>query len=160
MFLLAFHAFLRVGEFTFKAPSSSHNLSISDITIQSKSLVLSFRSFKHSKGKHPQLKICSRKSVCPVKHLARYIKLRPKGKGPLFVFPDASPVTASYFYRILKKCLVVLSLDVRHYNGHSFRIGAATTAASQGFSDAQIAAMGRWSSDAFKRYIQIPTMVL
>ena len=33
---------------------------------------------------------------------------------------------------------------------HSFRVGAANTAASLGFPDYLIQAMGSWSSDAYK----------
>ena len=45
------------------------------------------------------------------------------------------------------------------YKGHSFRIGAATFAAECGFSDAQIRLMGRWQSDAFRKYIRSPSLV-
>ncbi len=37
---------------------------------------------------------------------------------------------------------------------HSFRIGAATTAAHKGLSQQQIQELGRWSSEAFKSYIR------
>ena len=39
-----------------------------------------------------------------------------------------------------------------NYSGHSFHIGAATTAASQGLPDHLIKILGRWSSDAYQRY--------
>ena len=42
------------------------------------------------------------------------------------------------------------------YTLHSFRVGAATTAASLGFPDYLMQAMGRWSSDAYKVYIKLP----
>ena len=45
--------------------------------------------------------------------------------------------------------------DDRRIKGHSFRIGAATTAASLGFTEDQIQRMGRWRSDAVKKYIRI-----
>lgn len=46
------------------------------------------------------------------------------------------------------------------YNGHSFRIGAATTAASVHMEDHIIKVLGRWSSDACFRYIRTPASVL
>ena len=47
------------------------------------------------------------------------------------------------------------NLDPNRYKGHSFRIGAATYAAEQVVSDDKIRHLGRWKSDAFKKYIRI-----
>lgn len=62
--------------------------------------------------------------------------------GPLFRFLDGCPVSCP-------------SLDPKQYKGHSFRTGAATHAAQVGFSENAIQNMGRWKSDAVKRYIHI-----
>ena len=40
------------------------------------------------------------------------------------------------------------------YAGHSFRIGAATSAAAAGIPAHMIQALGHWSSDAFKLYVR------
>ena len=39
-----------------------------------------------------------------------------------------------------------------------FRIGAASHAAECGYSETQIRLLGRWKSDAFKKYIRLPSL--
>ena len=46
--------------------------------------------------------------------------------------------------------------DVSHFSGHSFRIGAATTAEEVGISDALIKHFGLWKSEAYSTYIRPP----
>ena len=56
----------------------------------------------------------------------------------------------------MRRALESQGLDVSRFNGHSFHIGAATTAAACGISDSLIQALGRWKSSAFTSYIQTP----
>ena len=42
------------------------------------------------------------------------------------------------------------------YAGHSFRIGAASTAAANGIEVSIIQTLGRWISSAYLDYIRIP----
>lgn len=46
--------------------------------------------------------------------------------------------------------------NTKHYNTHSFRIGAATSAHDAGISDANIQMLGGWKSNAYKSYIRTP----
>ena len=54
----------------------------------------------------------------------------------------------------VQQALQKAGLPEKNYTGHSFRIGAATTAAAAGVEDAMIQALGRWKSLAFLTYIR------
>jgi hypothetical protein len=97
MYLLAFHAFLRIGEITGLA------LPLGDIKFphgDSEDLQILMSKFKHSTGKHiPVLFLSSNnsnKAVCPVHSLWSYLQLRGKESSnvqPLFSFMDNAPCT-------------------------------------------------------------------
>ena len=56
----------------------------------------------------------------------------------------------------IRSILSRIGVPQHHYAGHSFRIGAATTAALAGVEDSTIQALRRWHSTAFLQYIRIP----
>ena len=62
------------------------------------------------------------------------------------------------FTEKLSMAIKYCGLDSSRYKGHTFRIGAASHAADEGMSDAQIRALGRWKSNAFQKYIRIPSI--
>ena len=55
----------------------------------------------------------------------------------------------------LREALGSTGMDVSGYSGHSFRIGAATTAAAVGIEDSMIKTLGRWESTAYLLYVRV-----
>ena len=95
-------------------------------------------------------------SICPVSAVLNYIRLRQDEPGPFFRSRTKQPVTKSWLTNKIRQILQALGLPQEDYAGHSFRIGAATSAALAGIEDSTIQALGRWQSAAFLQYIRIP----
>ena len=93
--------------------------------------------------------------VCPVQALLHYIGIRPATLGPLFMLSTGLPLTRAYLVANLQSALRQACMEDK-YNGHSFWIGAATTAAQRGLEDSLIQTLGRWRSDTYKLYIKLP----
>ena len=90
-------------------------------------------------------------SLCPVALMREYLQYHPSGSGPLFVWSTGQYLIRLDIVNLLRRCFPgSLSL-----NTHSFRIGGASAAASAGVPDSQIQILGRWSSDAYRRYIHM-----
>ena len=70
--------------------------------------------------------------------------------GLLFRFGDGSFLTRERFVREVRQLLTSAGIDPTPYSGHSFRIGAATTAAHAGLDAAFIQILGRWKSSAYQ----------
>ena len=64
--------------------------------------------------------------------------------------------TKAKFTQNVRAALQSAGLPYQNFAGHSFRIGAATTAAKAGIEDSTIRMIGRWSSAAFLAYIRTP----
>ena len=99
-------------------------------------------------------------TICPVKAVLAYLALRGGQAGPLFITQEGKGLTHLAFSSALDSLLSKLKLDHKHYNTHSFRIGAATSATQARIPDSQIKMLGRWQSDAYKRYIKTPSAEL
>lgn len=96
-------------------------------------------------------------STCAVKSLKNLFTIQPlPSTAPLFADHLGKPLTRSTFITTLKTRLASIGLDSTKYSGHSFRRGAATSAAAAGYSDYEIQLLGRWRSDAYKLYLDVP----
>ena len=94
------------------------------------------------------------KELCPVASILDYIVRRGSSAGPFFMFADGTFLTRDRFVQSVRAALDMLGIDSSAYAGHSFRIGAATTAAQRGVQDALIKTLGRWESAAYTVYIR------
>jgi hypothetical protein len=156
MFSVAFFGLMRVGEITSKK-SQLPALLLSQLTRQSGNFILQITKFKHNHSQQPLdivLKPHSQTQLCPVRNLQQYLSHRGIKESSLFCYSDGNPITREFFINKLKTCIEFCGLEAARYKSHSFRIGGASYLASLGHSDAQIRVIGRWRSEAFKRYIR------
>ena len=94
--------------------------------------------------------------ICPVAAVVEYLRIRGTRPGPFFVDATGATVVKPWFIQRLRAILGALGIPAHQYAGHSFRIGAATSAAAAGIPDSTIQLLGRWHSAAFLRYIRTP----
>jgi len=162
---VGFFGFLRTGEMTVpsdEAYDPACHLSWSDVAVDNPDnpevIRLHIKQSKTDpfrKGIYLYMgKTCS--ESCPVKSLLNYMVRRGKKEGPLFLFRNGSYLTRQRLVDAMRKALLKAGLDPVQFCGHSFRIGAATTAAKNGMEDSVIKTLGRWRSLAYLEYIRIP----
>ena len=96
------------------------------------------------------------KDLCPVAAILSYMLQRGPGPGPLLKFADGKPLTRPRFVSRIMEALSQAGVNCDPYLGHSFRTGAATTAARQGIEETTIKMLGRWKSSAYQLYIKTP----
>ena len=167
LFLLAFYGLFRIGELTaesnrFSCRFASSVVQFGNLTFLSRNgptqvAKITISEYNHNTSRRPFDILIARavsSAFCPVVALIQYWELRGSSPGPLFCHADQSPILTHQFNVELQRCLASCELDTSRYKSHSFRIGGACHAANRGYSDAQIRALGRWNSDAFKVYLR------
>ena len=151
MMSVSFYGFLRPGEIT----KSPHNLQVDQVSVSQSKISILFKSFKHHTGRSVTVEIPKQQGfTCPVRALRAYLQSRGTSPGPLFCNPSHLPVSYAQYHDWFID-LMALSRIPGKFNTHSFRIGAATWAASRGVSHTLIQQMGRWQSSAFLKYIRL-----
>ena len=163
---LGFFGFLRVGEFTARNSSAPPNPGIIEIQDISRApgdtpqyLCIHLRVLKtdpFGRGVHIYLGRTNA-IICPVAAILSFLVVRPSHlSGPLLQFADGTTLTRSFLITAVKRALSTAGIDPSRYSGHSFRIGAATSAALAGLPDHTINMLGRWESSAYALYIRTP----
>ena len=163
---MAFYGFLRASELCAKATNffdPATTLLGTDVVTSPTTVRLRIKASKTD----PFRKGCTvtigatATSTCPLRAVQNYMVLhRNQPSSPAFMFEDGSYLTRQRFTASLRGLLVAAGFDPDTYASHSFRIGAATTAAAAGLPDWQIQAMGQWSGDCYRRYIVTPQSTL
>ena len=153
----AFFGFLRVSEFTV-SKYTNHSLRFADVRLFSEYVQLHIPSSKTDQFSHgAQMNLhATKRSACPVRAFRKYSALRPATlppESPVFVLRCGSYLTRKMFDRFIQSVFPRQS-GTPKISSHSFRIGAATAAASRGNPVELIQKSGRWKSDAFARYVR------
>ena len=163
---LGYFGLLRASEYcvTQQKFDCNVNVCLSDIEFDHESYMTVFiKSSKTDKYNNGQKIVigCSGAKVCATCTMTSYVKQRhsmfgSEPNGPLFLFSNGSPLTRSLLNQHIKLMVSLLGLDPQLYSGHSLRAGGATDAARSGLSDWELKFLGRWSSEAYQRYIRLP----
>lgn len=170
-FTLAFASFLRVGEFTYQKADLELGPNFRNWFLTKSSIQIS------EDGSHMAVNLPASKTdpfrqgveiivaasgddACPVKAMSDFLgadRHRPPLE-PLFTADPARrlPFTREHVIYQLRKLATAAGLGAGAWNGHSFRRGEATWAAGVGLPEQQIQALGRWTSAAYRSYIETP----
>ena len=152
---VAFHGFLRCGELVALTPE--------DVTVSAdgSSMTVHLKQSKtdtHGHGVDILIGRSTDATICPVRLYTQYWQIRRPAAGSkdsLFTYQAGTSLTKE---KLTEELRTLLALDgvtnYRHYASHSFRIGAATSAAVTGVPEWLIRRMGRWDSDAVYMYIR------
>ena len=98
-------------------------------------------------------------AVCPVRLTETYLNAtatRPHA-SLLFAWQRGAALEKKDFVAAVQRAIQRHGVpNAKAYMGHSFRSGAATSAAAAGVPEWLIKAMGRWTSSAYETYIKTP----
>ncbi|XP_077981140.1 integrase/recombinase xerD homolog [Glandiceps talaboti] len=165
-FTIAFFGFLRVSEFTAPNPHSfdaQQSLLTRDITIGADLHVHLKASKTDPFRRGCTIMIASTSSsICAVRAYTKYQRASPTLPAhPAFKFQSGLLLTRHNLTIHLRRLLLQAGIEQAHlYATHSFRSGAATTAAEANLPDWLIKALGRWKSDAYQVYISTPKSLI
>ena len=159
---LAFFGFMRLSELTCNSKFSLEtHLSPSDVRFLPSLNQPDYVQVKISKTDpfrigHTLLIGKTNEPICAEKDMKMYLVNRTNTPGSLFQYQFGSPLTKDALNFENRSLLAMSGVNQMQYAGHSYRIWAATTAASVGLTPWLIKTLGRWTSDCYERYIRCP----
>ena len=161
-FVLAFFGFFRVSELlgqNMSLKGARPAVQVNDVKVEAKKMTVQLHGSKCDQTKKGET-VCLKREylhtdVCPVIATSEFLKVRPKSTKSFLVHMNGKQLTQYQFQAILKKAAKHLDWPVQNYSAHSFRIGAATSAAMNGDSIETIMKKGRWRSAAANNYVRL-----
>ena len=159
----AFFVFLRISEFTsthVRSYNPYSTLCVEDVqfmTDNRSNVIRVSINIKASKTDPFRTGMTIRLSqnasiLCPVTALVQFMDVHPYKAGPLFTSQDGRYLTRKEVNKVLSNAVCDIP---GHFSTHSFRIGAASTAAAAGYPRWLIQTLGRWASNCYQRYIRV-----
>jgi len=154
-FCLAFAGFFRFGELTYNTFDAASNIRRADAEPAAGRVFLpSSKTDPFRQGTWVTLPTLASRRIDPIRRLTDMIQRCPSDPdGPLFVLENGKAFSKATVVPVLRSCLQEAGYNGREFTGHSFRRGAATWASSIGLRDVEIMKLGRWSSTAWKEYV-------
>ena len=162
---LAFFGFLRSGEVTVPSDSAfdpAAHLTFDDVKVDNITnptlLKIRLKASKTDPFRNGIDIVVGRTNnkLCPVTAVMAYLAARGNGPGFLVQIPGQKTPHKALFCGGSPPGFGQSWIRPKAYTGHSFRIGAATTANAWGLNDSTIQMLGRWSSSAYLVYVRTP----
>ena len=85
----------------------------------------------------------------------KYANVQTPNGGQFFIKVDGTPISSGDLANMLHRLLEFLNLPHQHFKPHSLRIGGSSHLHLLGVPVHKIKEIGRWFSDAFKKYIYV-----
>ena len=141
----AYFGFLRGSEYTASHATTfdPHNtLCFNHVTVNSTNITLTISSSKNDPFRQGcQIKLTrTNTDICPTTILMNWLRIHPTKSEPLFTYTDRTYLTKNRLNSLLHQIFLTGKLPI---STHSFRIGAATTAAAAGIPRHIIQKIGR-----------------
>jgi len=159
--VVTFFSFCRSGEADTTKFDPSADLSLADVAVDNPaSPAIISLMIKQSKTDQERVgvKVFIRKArddLCSVNTLMNYLQRRGNAPGTLFQWQDYTLLSQMAFVSATRQALASANLPAHDFAGHSFHIGAATTAAMAGIEDSTIQTLSKQKSSSYKLYIRM-----
>ena len=158
-----FFGFLCSGEIVVPTTSSydpAVHLSFGDVMVDRPDAPIMAQIIKASKTDPFRKSISSYvgrtgNDLCPVAASTAYLAGREEDRGQSLGWKMGG-LLRKLFVSQVKTTLTRAGVDATKYLGHSFQIGAASTAAARGIEDYTIRTLGKWESAAYLLYVRVP----